>query len=87
MVIFNDPLPCDDPTDPNCEPPEPCDANADPDCEEPPLPCEDPMDPDLAGRYRREVLAPGGARDAAEMVRSFLGRDYELAAWEAWLRR
>lgn len=48
---------------------------------------EDPMDPDAAGRYRREVLAPGGARDAAEMVRSFLGRDYELAAWEAWLRR
>jgi len=25
--------------------------------------------------YRRDVLAPGGSRDAAESLRTFLGRD------------
>ena len=32
------------------------------------------------------VLAPGGARDAADLVRSFLGREYGYEAWERWLR-
>ena len=36
-------------------------------------------------RYRRAVLEPGGARDAAELVRDFLGRDYSPAALERWL--
>ena len=46
----------------------------------------DPMDRITADRYRREVLAVGGARDAADMVRSFLGRDHGLSAFESWLR-
>jgi thimet oligopeptidase len=45
----------------------------------------DPMDAELAGRYRAAVLAPGGAQDAADLVRSFLGRDYGMDAWEHWL--
>ncbi len=47
----------------------------------------DPMDREVANAYRRSVLAPGGARDAAELVRGFLGRDYEFAAWQRWLER
>ncbi len=47
----------------------------------------DPMDREVASAYRRNVLAPGGARDAADLVREFLGRDYEFAAWRRWLER
>jgi len=35
--------------------------------------------------YRDKVLAPGGSRDAAELVRDFLGRDYNFAAYERYL--
>ncbi|MBA3393733.1 MAG: Zn-dependent oligopeptidase [Deltaproteobacteria bacterium] len=35
--------------------------------------------------YRDKVLAPGGSRDAAELVRDFLGRDYDFAAYERFL--
>jgi len=45
-----------------------------------------PMDPARADAYRRAVLEPGGRRDAADLVSSFLGREYDFAAWEAWLR-
>ncbi|HVS09050.1 MAG TPA: M3 family metallopeptidase [Planctomycetota bacterium] len=45
------------------------------------------MDPELAARYRRAVLEPGGSKDAAELVRDFLGREYAFEAWEAWLNR
>jgi len=45
----------------------------------------DPMSADTARRYRAAVLAPGGARDASQLVRDFLGRDYEMGAWERWL--
>jgi thimet oligopeptidase len=31
------------------------------------------------------VLAPGGSRDAAELVRDFLGRDYSFDAFAQWL--
>jgi thimet oligopeptidase len=45
----------------------------------------DPMDAGPARTYRDAVLAPGGARDAADLVRAFLGRDTRFAAWESWL--
>lgn len=48
---------------------------------------DDPLDPGTAGRYRETVLAAGGSKDAAELVREFLGRDYEFAAYERWLNR
>jgi len=47
----------------------------------------DLMDSATANEYRAAVLAPGGSRDAAQLVRDFLGRDYGFQAWEAWLNR
>jgi thimet oligopeptidase len=35
--------------------------------------------------YRDKVLVPGGSRDAADLVRDFLGRDYDFAAYERYL--
>ncbi|MEK7348033.1 MAG: M3 family metallopeptidase [Candidatus Eisenbacteria bacterium] len=46
----------------------------------------DLLDPAVGTRYRKMVLAPGGARPAAEVVRNFLGRDYNFEAYEAWVR-
>jgi thimet oligopeptidase len=45
----------------------------------------DLMRADRARRYRDEILAPGGSRDAADMVESFLGRPYSFDAFERWL--
>jgi len=45
----------------------------------------DPMAGEAALRYRRAVLEPGGARDAADLVRDFLGRAYSFEAFERWL--
>ncbi|MFT7465410.1 MAG: thimet oligopeptidase [Pseudohongiellaceae bacterium] len=38
-----------------------------------------------ADDYRRRVLEAGGSRPAAELVKDFLGRSYDFAAFEAWL--
>ena len=43
------------------------------------------MAKDVTLAYRDKVLAPGGSRDAAELVRDFLGRDYDFAAYERYL--
>jgi thimet oligopeptidase len=43
------------------------------------------MAKDVTRAYRDRVLAPGGSRDAAVLVRSFLGRDYDFAAYERYL--
>jgi thimet oligopeptidase len=45
----------------------------------------DLFDPFVAGRYRDLILAPGGSKDAAELVRDFLGRDYSFDAFAMWL--
>lgn len=37
--------------------------------------------PDIADRYRRYVLAPGGSKDAADLVEDFLGRPYSFDAF------
>ncbi|MEV7430690.1 MULTISPECIES: M3 family metallopeptidase [unclassified Nocardioides] len=47
----------------------------------------DLFDPEVAGRYRDRVLAPGGAKDAADLVEDFLGRPYTFDAYAAWLAR
>ena len=39
----------------------------------------------VAGRYRDRVLAPGGTKDAADLVADFLGRPYTFDAYAAWL--
>ncbi|MBC7973688.1 MAG: Zn-dependent oligopeptidase [Myxococcales bacterium] len=43
------------------------------------------MSTDVTFAYRDKVLMPGGSRDAAELVRDFLGRDYDFAAYERFL--
>jgi thimet oligopeptidase len=45
----------------------------------------DMFDPVVAGRYRDEILAPGGSADAADLVASFLGRPYSFEAFGRWL--
>lgn len=37
--------------------------------------------PEVAQRYRAAVLAPGGSKDAAELVKDFLGRPYNFKAF------
>ncbi len=46
---------------------------------------DDLFDPEVAGAYRDKVLAPGGRRDAADLVEDFLGRPYTFDAYAAWL--
>ena len=36
-------------------------------------------------KYRDKILAAGGTKDAAELVRDFLGRDYDFKAYEKYL--
>jgi thimet oligopeptidase len=43
------------------------------------------LDQATALRYRRTVLEPGGSKPAAELVKSFLGRDYAFDAYRAYL--
>lgn len=45
------------------------------------------LDPTIATEYRKEVLEPGGTKDAAELVRDFLGRDYSFESFRDWLNR
>jgi thimet oligopeptidase len=44
------------------------------------------MNATTARAYRDKVLAAGGRRDAADLVRDFLGRDFDFAAYERYLR-
>ncbi len=48
---------------------------------------DDLFDPDVARRYRDRVLAPGGRKDAADLVADFLGRPYSSEAFRRWLDR
>ncbi|CAN5854572.1 M3 family metallopeptidase [soil metagenome] len=43
------------------------------------------MATDVTYAYRDKVLVPGGSRDAAELVKDFLGRNYDFAAYERFL--
>ncbi len=40
---------------------------------------------EAGGRYRKTVLEQGGSKPGREMVRDFLGRDEEFAAFSKWL--
>jgi thimet oligopeptidase len=40
---------------------------------------------DAPMRYRRTVLEPGGSMSANDLVRNFLGRPQQMAAFERWL--
>ena len=43
------------------------------------------MDGETAARYRECILAPGGSKDASDLVRDFLDRDYSFDAFKSWL--
>jgi thimet oligopeptidase len=43
------------------------------------------MNAEYARRYRDTVLKPGGAKDAKDLVKDFLGRPFEFQAFEKWL--
>ncbi len=43
------------------------------------------MSPAAAARYRDQLLRPGSSLDAVDLLRGFLGRDYEIKAFEEWL--
>jgi thimet oligopeptidase len=45
----------------------------------------DLLAPEVAARYRDAILAPGGSKDAAELVEDFLGRPYCFDTFGAWL--
>ncbi|MDP2389084.1 MAG: M3 family metallopeptidase, partial [Acidobacteriota bacterium] len=47
----------------------------------------DLLAPGPARRFRDKVLAQGGAKPAADLVRDFLGRPYSFDAWAAWLNQ
>jgi thimet oligopeptidase len=40
---------------------------------------------EAGARYRKTVLEQGGSKPGREMVRDFLGRDEEFAAFSLWL--
>ncbi len=44
------------------------------------------LDPTIPTKYRKTVLAPAGSRPAADVVRTFLGRDFNYDAYESWVR-
>ena len=44
------------------------------------------MNKDVALAYRKEVLEPGGTKDADELVRAFLGRERNLDAYKTWIQ-
>jgi thimet oligopeptidase len=43
------------------------------------------MDTEVSHRYRDQVLAAGGSKDAADLVADFLGRPYNADAFNRWL--
>jgi thimet oligopeptidase len=45
------------------------------------------MNPEWTARYRDRILAPGGTKDAADLVVDFLGREFNFDAFEAYLSR
>jgi thimet oligopeptidase len=45
------------------------------------------FDTATAERYRDKVLVPGGSKDAADLVKDFLGRPYSFEAYRRWLEQ
>jgi len=43
------------------------------------------MNLDISRKYRDLVLKPGGSKDAADLVKDFLGRPFRLDAFKNWL--
>jgi thimet oligopeptidase len=47
----------------------------------------DVMDRAVAQRYRDTILAAGGSKDASDLTRDFLGREYSTEPFQRWLER
>lgn len=47
----------------------------------------DVMNRDVAQSYRTTILAAGGSKDAGDLTRDFLGREYSTEPFERWLAR
>ena len=45
------------------------------------------MNPQWTAKYRDAILAPGGTKDAADLVKDFLGREFNFKAFEDYLTR
>lgn len=45
------------------------------------------LNQEAALQYRTTILEPGGTKDAADLVRDFLGRPYSFESFEQWLSR
>jgi thimet oligopeptidase len=43
------------------------------------------VNPEVAVKYRKTILEPGGSKDADLQVKDFLGRDYSFEAFKLWL--
>ena len=43
------------------------------------------LDPKVPRRYKTLVLAPGPSKPAAQLIQDFLGRPFNLNAWENWV--
>jgi thimet oligopeptidase len=51
------------------------------------FPQDDLLAPSVAREYRDKVLVPGGSAPAADLVRSFLGREFQFEAFQRWIDR
>ncbi len=45
------------------------------------------MKTEIATKYRNTILAAGGSKPAAVLVKEFLGRDFRFDGWKQWLER
>ncbi len=43
------------------------------------------MNAKTAAKYRETILSRGGEKDAADLVKDFLGRQFSFDAFDAWL--
>lgn len=48
---------------------------------------QDLLSDEIANHYRQSILAPGGSRDAEQLVSDFLGRPYDFNAFKNRLKR
>ena len=48
---------------------------------------DDLLAPGVAREYREAVLTPGGSAPADELVRRFLGREFQFEAFQTWIDR
>ncbi len=48
---------------------------------------ENLLDSVAAQKYAQTILAPGGSKDAADLIKDFLGRPYSFDAFEKWLNK